>query len=78
VDASTGQRQAAFTISTGSIQTPGVIHSRAWTVPADDEALEALAATLTEEYGVPLEWVSDDSESPGRPQVVFYGSEPGS
>lgn len=64
-------RRAMICISTGS-DARGAIHSRGWEVPADDDAIERFAATLTEAYGSPAEWVSDETESPGRPSIVFY------
>ena len=50
-----------------------VMHARVWEVPDDSEAIERLAATLTETYGSPTEWIDDEPVQPSR--AVFY--EPG-
>ena len=66
----TGQK-AFIIVSTGS-DGLSAIHSRCWEVPADGGAMDQLAATLTEAYGAPVEWFSDDADSPDRPRIVFY------
>ena len=66
------KRRAIITLSTGTDATKPV-HSRGWEVPADDERMEGLARLLTTCYGEPMEWVVDDSDTPGKMSVLFYG-----
>lgn len=66
------RRRAIITLSTGTGKDYPV-HSRGWEVPADDGGIEKVAETLTRHFGDPMEWVTDDSDTPGRPNVLFYG-----
>lgn len=61
-------RMAMITISAASAGS-GPVYSRGWEVPADVDAMDQFAATLTEAYGEPAEWVSDETGSPG---IVIY------
>lgn len=68
------ERIAIVAIGTGT-DADGPLHGRCWAVPLDEEALEQMAATLTEAYGKPREWVSDRTS--GQPAIVFFGAENG-
>lgn len=67
------KRRAIITLSTGT-EGPHPVHSRGWEVPADEASMERFARMLTSNFGEPLEWVTDDSDTPGKVNVLFYRS----
>lgn len=65
------KRRALITLSSG-LDGAHPVHSRGWEVPADDVAMEKVAQVLTNNFGEPVEWVTDDSDTPGKVNVLFY------
>lgn len=66
------ERQAFMVIGTASDDGP--VHCMGWMVPHDEEAMKQVMATLTEAYGPPREWVTD--EASGQFPVIL-DTEPG-
>ena len=69
---STGEERAAF-ITLATATEDGPVHMRVWEIPLGEEAVARFAATLSEAYGEPSEFITDDSVDPDRPRVVIYG-----
>jgi hypothetical protein len=65
------KRRALITLSTGTDESTPV-HSRGWEVPADDAHMEQFAEILTNHFGAPTEWVTDDADTPGKMNVLYY------
>lgn len=67
------EERRAFVVMGTASDSGGPVHCRAWEVPCDEDAMGQLAATMTEAYGPPHEWVSD--ETSGQHAVVFFRAE---
>jgi hypothetical protein len=68
------ERRAFITIGTAS-EDGSIVHARIWMIAPDAATLEDTAALMTASYGDPVEWVSDGTETPGAPQMMFFGPE---
>jgi len=68
-------RRAFVTLATGS-DSASAIHMRLWEFPADEEAIERVAALLTEACGEPHEVITDDAGS-GPARVFVFGGDGG-
>lgn len=65
-------RRAFFCLGTGSDEH-GALNILAWEVPAVPEALAVLTETLTEAYGEPAEWLSDERPDGSVSMLFFEG-----
>lgn len=64
-------REVYICLATGS-DAASAIHGRTWRLPGGGEEAERIAAMLTEAYGAPSEWITDDAGCPDAPRLMLW------